>query len=147
MKRSPRPEIRHREAVRLELHAAIERICEAWPVIESEEDAGKGRRTNLRPSGLPSSGVSRPTETAAMTQTHYGKWLKLLDDLRASIRYVDGYGQALKPRRIPMAIDDTTPLCAACNLPIPDKVRRIDGQPYHLNPCYNTERSRIRRAE
>lgn len=28
------------------------------------------------------------------------------------------------------------PMCALCDTPIPDKVRRIDGLTYHTNPCY-----------
>lgn len=150
--RRRRPEHRANERqlddVRAELHRAVDFAVDAYPTLNKQaREMGRGF-----PSGSMSYGGAggSPVEAAAFADDPAGRandWLAEFDETRGHLLRLAGTARGLLPAD-PAELEkargrqNSVEVCAECGDPIPDKVRRIDGLPFHATSCYY----RVRRS-
>lgn len=148
MGRSRRPEHRaddrQRQSVRDELHDCVDRVVDAWPVLERQaKEMGRGFPTQGDCAG-PRGGAGSYVERVALEHAEdpallAEEWLSALAEARAALVNLASKARWLlpvDPESLERGRVNEVENCALCNEPITGKTRRIDGQPYHPTSCY-----------
>lgn len=128
-----RADARQRAAVRLELHQAIDRICDHWPNIALEAEASVFASKCDGGGG----GMANPTLVAAMNRDGHRDWMAHFAEMRSHVRVVAARAHDLDPPKAKnVGRDNRLEVCVKCGLPAVGEIRRIDGHPIHKDRCY-----------
>lgn len=135
-----RAEPRHVEAMRAQLHDAVDQVCDYWPHLE--------RMATLQATALPSAlggaggssghGPADPTGGYASTVDGIRRWLREAIRARQTMIGLAGEAERLIRRELPPAErPNLAETCGLCRQPM-GRIRRIDGIGY----CAETEADR-----
>lgn len=140
-----RPEQRasetQRDSVRKELHDQVDRLVDAWPVIERQSrEMGRGYPSGSEgATGDGGSLVERVALSGAFDPAlASADWLAGFVEFRGHAKNLEGALRRVLPAdeaSVDRGRVNEVEVCAECGLPAV-KVRRIDGVPYHATSCY-----------
>lgn len=139
-----RADERQRESVRSELHGAVDSAVDSWPVLERQaRDMGRGFPSQGDgPGGVGGHGDPVPrlaledrVDPAVLAEA----WLREFESWRRLGSVLASRARGLLPAdvgSVERGRVNSVEVCAECGDPIGDRVKRIDGNPYHASSCY-----------
>lgn len=138
-----------RHVLRGELHHLVDQIIDQLPAVQRmSKEMGSGYAGSTITDGRGGGdGLTTVERLATQRQPDPAVWaadaLSGWDDTLTAIRRTARRFRGLMPMTTDEAAelerrqrDADVPICGLCQLPIPDKVHRIDDQAYHANTCY-----------
>lgn len=151
MKRPPEnvatPE--QRAVLRAELHDRIDQIIDNLPTVErfsremrggySANTLAGGSRTAAELTTVERLADQPANDPAVWALEALAEWAETIGHIRNTARRFRGLMplSAAELASIQQrAHEADIPTCALCQLPIPDKVKRIDDQAFHASTCY-----------
>lgn len=130
--------------IRDDLHKIVNDVIDNWETIERQaQEMGRGYPASTL-GGEGGSGDTTLVEAQALATIGPGEkateWLAHLAEFIAHGRTLHDDMKKLLPmtdaeKRRAQQRHNTVEVCTKCGLPA-DKVRRIDGEPFHADSCY-----------